>query len=213
MRIILRVAIDPPEGKEVEEADESGDGEAPAPANFEEQDADKRNADCGGELGGAIEDRCGKAALVRRKPIADRLGIRGKRGRFAYAEQEPCSEKAADAGRYCRGEGSNTPQESANAADALNSEFVQQDADWKLAYRIGPVVCPRQVAKRDGRNAEGGDESRMRDGEIDPVEIVDQNAEAQKPCDAPSASWHRVLPSRIHDNEGPRSGNDLYTGA
>ena len=198
MRVILRVAIDPPEGKEVEEADESGDGEAPAPANFEEQDADKRNADCGGELGGAIEDR---------------LGIRGKRGRFAYAEQEPCSKKAADAGRYCRGEGSNTPQEGADAADALNSEFVQQDADWKLAYRIGPVVCPRQVAKRDGRNAEGGDESRMGDGEIDPVEIVDQNAEAQKPCDAPSASWHRVLPSRIHDNEGPRSGNDLYTGA
>jgi hypothetical protein len=42
----------------------------------------------------------------------------------------------------------------------------------------------------------------MGDREVDPVEIVDQNAEAQKPCDAPSAPWDRVLWSRIHDKVG-----------
>ena len=45
VRIILRVAVDAAEEQEVKEADDAGDGEAPAPADTEQQQADERHAD------------------------------------------------------------------------------------------------------------------------------------------------------------------------
>jgi hypothetical protein len=39
----------------------------------------------------------------------------------------------------------------------------------------------------------------MRDGEVDPVKVIDENSSSQEPCNTPSASADGVYPLRCHD--------------
>lgn len=54
--VVCGIAVDLPEEEEVEEAENAGCGEAPAPADSEEQHADEWDSDGGGELGGGVEE-------------------------------------------------------------------------------------------------------------------------------------------------------------
>ena len=177
-----------PEEGEVEEADEAGGGEAESPAHGEEQDADERDADGGGEFCCGVEDGGGEAALLDGEPEADGFGVGGEGGGFADAEEEAGSEEAGDGGGEGGGEGGEAPDEDADATDALDAEAVEEDADGELAEGVGPVVRAGEVAEGDGGEAEGGGEGGVGDGEVDAVEVVDEDAEAEEPGDAPAAA-------------------------
>jgi hypothetical protein len=184
--VVLGVAVDPIEDDEVEEADDAGGGEAPAPAYFDEEDADEGDADGGGEFGGGVEDGGGEAALGGGEPEADGFGVGGEGGGFADAEEETGGEEAAEIGSGGGGEGGDAPDEGADAADFFDAEFVEQDTDGKLAEGVGPVVGAGEIAEDDVGDAEGGVEGGVGDGEVDAVEVVDEDAEAEEEGDAPS---------------------------
>ena len=201
--IVAGVAVDLGEEQEVEQADDAGGGEAPAPADFEEEDADEGHADGRGELGCGVEDGGGEAALAGGEPEADGLGVRGEGGRFADAEQEACGERACR--RWCNGggEGGDAPDGGADAADAAYAEAIEQDADGKLADGVGPVVGAGEIAEGDVGDAEGGVERGVGDGEVDAVEVVDQHAGAEEPGNAPPALWRPVAGGRSGRNMQP----------
>ncbi len=184
--VVGGVAVDAPEEEEVGEADEAGGGEAPAPADLEQKDADEGHADGGGELGGGVEDGRGEAALLRGEPVADGLGVGGEGWGLADAEEKARGEEASEAGGDGGAEGGDAPEEGADAADATDAEAVQHHADGELAEGVGPVVGAGEVAEGDVGEAEGGVEGGVGDGEVDAVEVVDEDAEAEQPGDAPA---------------------------
>ena len=156
----------------------------PAP---DENDPDEGDADGRGKLGRRVEERRGQAALARGKPCADGLGVRGERGRFAHPEQEPRAKKAAQVGRNGSGKGGHAPQKRSDAPHAANTELIQHHADGQLAQGVGPVIGAGKITKDDIGDAKGRDQGIVRNGKIDAVEVVDQNADAEQPRDAPAA--------------------------
>ena len=194
--IVLRVAIDDPEEQEVEEADNAGDGEAPTPADPQKQHADDRYTNRGGEFSGGVEDRGGEAALFGWEPVAYGLGVGREGWSLADTKYKARREKASEVWGDGSGEGGEAPKQSANTSDALDAEFVEDDADGQLAHGVGPVVGAGEIAKGDRRYAEGGDEGGVGDGEVDSVEVVDQDPEPEKPCNTPAPSGNLYFVGR-----------------
>jgi len=186
VRIFVGIAVDAPEQDEVGEADEAGGGKAPAPADVDEDDSDEGQADSRGKLGGGVVEGGGEASFPGGEPVADGFGVCGEGGRLAYSEEEARGEETAEAGGDGGGEGGDAPDEGADASDAANAEAVQENADGKLAEGVGPVVGAGEVSEGDVGDAEGGDEGVVRDGEVDAVEVVDEDAEGEQPRDPPA---------------------------
>ena len=86
-----------------------------------------------------------------------------------------------------RGEGSDAPEEGADASDAANAEAIEQDSDGELAEGVGQVIRAGEVAEHDVRDAKGDVQSIVRSGEIDAVEVVDEDADGEEPRDAAAA--------------------------
>ena len=195
--ILGRIAIDAPEEEEVGEADGASEGKAPAPSGMDENDADDGDPDGRGEFGSGVVERGGEAALALGKPEADGLGVGGKGRRFANPEQEPRTKECAEIGRGSRGKGGGAPDQRADAPYATNTELIEHDADGQLAKGVGPVVGTGKIAEDNIGDAEGGDEGIVRDGEIDAVKEVDQDADAEEPGDAPAATREASVGRRI----------------
>ena len=121
------------------------------------------------------------------KPAADGLGTGGKNGRLADTEQQTRAEEPADAGRDGGGEGSDAPEDGADAANAPDAKPVEDDTDGELAKGVGPVIRGGEHAEGGEGDAEGGVQRVLRNGKVDPVQIVDQNAEPEQPSNAPAA--------------------------
>jgi hypothetical protein len=143
-----------------------------------------------------------------REPQAYGFGVGGEGGCFADAEEQARGEEAGDAGGDGGGEGGKAPDEGADAADAAYTEAIEEDANGKLAEGVGPVIGGGEVAEGDSGDAEGGDEGVVGDGEIDAVEVVDENAEAEEPGDAPATRMRRRI-LRLGQSE-IRSGDDGF---
>src|SRR5580704_2837790 len=107
--IFAGVAVDPVEEDEIEEAEEAGGGETPAPAEMDEEQADERDSCGGAEFCGGVEDGSGEAAFASWKPVADGFGIGGEGGSFADAEEEARGGKTSYTGCGCRAEGCDAP--------------------------------------------------------------------------------------------------------
>ena len=185
--IFAGVAINTSEQKEVGEAHEAGEDEAPPPPQPKHQQAENRHANCGGELRRRIVERGGKAALALREPVAHRFRVRRKRGRLADPQQQARCKKAVDAGRQARRDRRHAPQECRHAPDPPHAPAVQTDAHRNLQHRVAPVVGAGEVAEGDRRDAPLGVQRSEGDRDIDPVEKVDQHADAEQHCDAPAA--------------------------
>ncbi len=168
------------------------DGETPSPAKMQKQNAEQRHSNGGRKFCHRVED-CGRqAAFLFGKPVADGFGICGKRGRFADSQKQPRGEETANAGGNRRAKGSHGPENRADAAYAPHSKLVQQQTGRELKRRVRPIVGARQIAERDCGNSEGGVECIFRDGKIHAIEIVDEDSEAEKARDRPSASGDAV---------------------
>ncbi len=115
------------------------------------------------------------------------LCVGGEGGRFADAEQEARAEEAADAGRDGGGEGGDAPEESADAADAADTEAVEQVTGGKLAEGVGPVVGAGEESEGELGDAEAGEDGVVGDGEVDAVEVVDEDAEGEQGGDVPAS--------------------------
>src|ERR1700722_12216848 len=186
--IFVWIAIDPPEKQKVGQTDGPGESEAPAPTGMDKNDADDGDSDGRGEFGCGIVKRGGEAALALGEPEADGFRIRRKGWRFAYAEQEARAKERIQIGRGCCGKRGGAPDEGAYAPHASDAELVEYHADGQLAKRVGPVIGARKITKDDVRDAEGCDQRIMRNGQIDAVKKVDQDANTEQPCDAPPAA-------------------------
>jgi hypothetical protein len=90
------VAVDFPEQQEVQKADDPGGGEAEAPSDAEQEQADERDADGGGKLCRCVEKTGSEAALARRKPVADGFGACGEGRSFADAEEKARGEESTE---------------------------------------------------------------------------------------------------------------------
>ena len=192
MWVVGWVAVEPVEQSEEEERDEPGGGEAPAPTDFEQQDAEDGDADGGGELGGGVEDGGGEAAFATGKPEADGLGVGGEGGGFADAEKKARGKEAGEVRCEGGGEGGDGPKRDADTTDAADAKAIEQDTDGQLTEGVGRVVGAGKIAKGDGGDAEGGDEGGVRDGKVNAIEVVDKDAEAEQPGDAPAAAGVRL---------------------
>jgi hypothetical protein len=62
-----------------------------------------------------------------------------------------------------------------------------------LHQRVAPTVGAEKVAELHGIDSEGGVESVLGDGDVDAIEVVDQNAEAEERCDYPAATRHALI--------------------
>src|SRR5580692_1303732 len=155
---------------------------------MQKQDAKQRDSNGGRKFGHRVEDGRRKASFLLRKPVADGLRIRRKRGCFADAQEEPCGEKAADPRGDGRAKRSDGPENRAVAAYFLYSKAVEQQAGRELERRVCPIVSTRQVAERHGGNAEGGVERVLRDGKVYAIEVVDEDSEAEQTRDRPPAT-------------------------
>src|ERR1019366_8232271 len=107
--ILIGIAIDTPEEKEIGETDGAGEGEAPAPSGVDKNDADDGDSDGRGKFGSGVVERGGEAALSLGEPESDGLGVGRKGWRFTDAEQEPRAEECAQIGRGGRSKGSGAP--------------------------------------------------------------------------------------------------------
>ena len=186
--VLVRLAVYRREQRKVEQAEQAGEREAPAPAETQQQDPDQWRANRQSQLRGRIEHGRGEASLSFRKPMPDCLRACRKSWRLAHAQQKACPEEACNIGRHCCGKRGNAPQKGADPADATYAYPIEDHADGELAHRIRPVVSAGQVAEGDVRNPKRGDEGGMRYRQIHPIEIVDDNAEPQEPGDAPAAA-------------------------
>jgi hypothetical protein len=195
--ILIGIAIDTPEEKEIGETDGAGEGEAPAPSGVDENDADDGDPDGRGKFGSRVVERGCEAALALGKPEADGFGVCGKSRRLAYAEQEPRAEECAQIGRGGCGKGGGAPDEGADAPYAAYTELIEHDADGQLAKGIGPIVGAGKIAEDDIGDTEGGDQRIVGDGEIDAIEEVDQDADAEQPGDTPAAARNVIAARRI----------------
>src|SRR5580692_12581162 len=90
-KILFRIAVHSPEEQKVKKTHDTGDGETPTPADVNQDNADERDADGRSKFRSGIEDGCGEAAFLLRKPVANSLCVRGKCGRFSHSEREPGS--------------------------------------------------------------------------------------------------------------------------
>src|SRR4029077_12419147 len=151
------------------------------------QDANQRHANRGSKFRCRIEQTGGKTTLLRRKPVSDRLRIRGKRRRLTYAKQQASHKETSDARSQCRSERGYTPEQHTDAPHATHPELVEHYADGQLAESVGPVVRTEQVAERDVGNSEGRDERSVGYGKVHSVEVIDQNPQPQQPCNTPPA--------------------------
>ena len=143
MLVFTGISIERVEQNKEEDADESGGGETPSPAEMNEEDAEDRNANSGGKFGHRIENGRGKAALLFREPVADGFGVCGEGGRLADSQKQAGGEEAADAGGDGSAKGSDGPENRAPAADALYSEAIEQQTRRNLERRIRPIVGAR----------------------------------------------------------------------
>ncbi len=57
-------------------------------------------------------------------------------------------------------ERSDAPQQAADAPHPAHTEFVQHDANRKLAQRVGPVIGGGEITKSDIGDGEGRDRER-----------------------------------------------------
>ncbi len=90
------------------------------------------------------------------RPMA--LALEGKVGASPTPRRKRAAEEAAYGGGDGSGEGGDAPEKDADAADAFDSQLVEQDADGKLAHGVGPVVGAGQIAEGDRGDSEGRDE-------------------------------------------------------
>ena len=132
-RVVRGITIDAGEQEKVEKADQAGCGKTPSPTDLKKQNPNERHADGRGKFGCAIEDRRSQTPFPGRKPVADRLCIGREGGSFSYTQEQTCGEEAAQIRGNGGGKGSNAPYKSADPPHPAHPEFVQQDANGKLA--------------------------------------------------------------------------------
>src|SRR5207244_13219389 len=136
------------------------------------------------ESSGRMHECGGEAALRTGKPVTNgSAAARESRG-FAESQQKSCNEEATDAGGDGPAKGSHTPEKGADAADEPHAKAIQQKPGGQLARGIGPAISARQVAEQDRRDSERGPQRILRHGQVNGVEIIDQDAEAKQPGDA-----------------------------
>ena len=87
--------------------------------------------------------------------------------------------------RPCRG---HAPEESADPADRRHAEAIQHHADRHLEDGVGPEEGAEQEPEVARRQPELLLELRRGDRNVHPVEIVDQDADAEQDADRPAAT-------------------------
>ena len=128
---------------------------------------------------------------------------------FTYAECESGRKQPAQARRDCRAERSEAPYKGAYSSNAPDAEFIEQHANRKLAQHVCPVVGAGKIAKGNIRDSERRIERFMRDGKIDSIEVIDQDAETEQPCDSPAAPWDLFATAELRICQLlPRVNND-----
>lgn len=185
-QVFAGIAVEGVEEDKVKKADDASNGKAPAPSDVQEHDADERNADARSEFCGRVEHGGGEAAFLGRKPVAGGFGVGGKGGSFADPEEESRGEEAAYASSGGCREGGNAPDKSADAANKADAKTIKDQAGRELEGGIGPIVGAGEIAEHDGGHAEGFGEGLLGNGEVDAIEIVNQDAEAKEEGDAPT---------------------------
>ena len=198
-----RVAIDDPVGDEIGEAQDRRQPEAPAPAERHDSDGHQGHADDIGEFRRRVEDGRRGCAFAAREPVAGRLGVGRKRRRLGDAEQDPRCEDRAEAG----GEGDearrHAPEERADPAHRHDAEAVEHHADRHLQDGVGPEEGAEQEPDVGRSEPEFLLELRRGDRDVHPVEVIDENADAEQDADRPPAasdggsSWHSAARRRL----------------
>ena len=95
------------------------------------------------------------------------------------------------------------PEEGAPAADPCHPEPVEHHATRHLQQRIRPEERAEQQADLLRRQVEVLLQLRRSDGEIDPVDVVDQHTGAEQHTDHPTPS-RDVLPVWCHSRIPPQ---------
>src|SRR6202022_4869724 len=111
----------------IKQADESGGGEAPAPAKMQQQNAKERHSDSGRELCRGIRDGRGQTSFLVRKPVAERFGVAGKSGGLGDAEKKPGSDKADQSRGQSGAERGRAPEKGPDPPDTAHSHPAKQD--------------------------------------------------------------------------------------
>ena len=186
--IFVRIAIDAPEIDKVQQADGAGQRQSPsairpAAARMPTSGMPMTEENLAAESNSAV----GRLRSCGGNQLAHRLGAGREGRRFANAEQKPRAEQRAERGRQRAAKGRHAPQAGARTTYAAHAEFVEHDADGQLAKPVGQVVGAGEIAECDVGNAERRDQRAVRGGEVDAVEVADQDADAEQPRDAPAA--------------------------
>ena len=85
------------------------------------------------------------------------------------------------------------------SADAGDAEAIEQHSGGYLHQRVAPEERAQQEPQLDGCQTECVLELRARDGDADPVEIVDQDAGAEQTADAPAKTRYARDPASQDD--------------
>ena len=211
LRVLARVAIEEPVGDEIGEAQDRRQAESPPPAEPDDGEGDQRHPDDVGELRRCVEDRRRGRALAAREPVAGRLGIGGEGGRLGDAEQHARAEDRRRSRRRRRPGRRDAPQERADPADVRHPEPVEHHADRHLKDGVGPEEGAEQKPEVAGRQVEFLLKLRGGDRDVHPVEVVDQDADAEQDADHPAAAAEAAMWACALLMRAPRGRSSLLS--
>ncbi len=189
-RVLARIPVEDVKRHEEEEAEDPGHEERRAPAVVHQDQRDDRHADRGRQLGGRVEDRGRHAPLAGGKPVAGGFGVDRKGRGLGEPEAQARPEEHPERPDGRRQQRENAPAEGRDPPDGLHAVAVEKDADRDLRDGVGPAEGAQQVAEADIIDAELVAQRAAGDGQIDPVEIIDQDSDAQQDRDSPTEVGH-----------------------
>ena len=136
---------------------------------MQQKNANQRHSDRRSEFCCCVKNRGCKTSLLRREPVADRLGIGRKSGRFTDAQKKSCGKETADSTgeRCCKR--SCAPKNRTYASHNAYSKTVQQEARGQLQQSVTPTVSTQQITERNGGYSKRATERILRDRQVDPI--------------------------------------------
>src|SRR5207245_1867608 len=164
---------------------------------MQQKNANQRHSDRRSEFCCCVKNRGCKTSLLRRKPVADRLGIGRKSGRFTDAQKKSCGKETADSTRERCCKRSCAPKNRTYASHNAYSKTVQQEARMQLQQSVTPTVSTQQITERNGGYSKRATERILRDRQVDPIEVINQHSETQQQSNSPPSTGHMAASWRI----------------
>src|SRR5207245_9787947 len=120
---------------------------------MQQKNANQRHSDRRSEFCCCVKNRGCKTSLLRRKPVADRVGIGRKSGRSTDAQKKSCGKETADSTgeRCCKR--SCAPKNRTYASHNAYSKTVQQEARVQLQQNVTPTISTQQITASNRRNS------------------------------------------------------------